>query len=130
MFECDPMVSKKIDVWSFGVVLWELIGRKWCFEQESYILIELSQKGKLEPPKFHFNHPLCDFITLCTIPSRIARPTSKIVFKILLELIETESVNFMMRSFTPTEVIGLNRQSAPPIPTGFDEDENAHRTNF
>ncbi|CAJ0917450.1 unnamed protein product, partial [Mesorhabditis belari] len=97
----DNHVSRKIDVWSFGVVLWELIGRKWCFGQESYILIELSQKGKLEPPKFQFNHPLCDFITLCNIPSRIARPTSKIVFKFLLELIETESVNFMMRSFTP-----------------------------
>jgi len=76
-----PGHTNKVDVYSFGLILWEMINRKvpWMELSHPFFIVEKVNAG--ERPILDSSHPLYSIVTRCWAQSPDNRPTFSQVFK-------------------------------------------------
>jgi len=104
---CDPSIMLKADVYSFGVILWELLERKRPFADMDGFQIQT--QWIINPEQMRFRAPeipqnldatsrramatLCELVTMCTAWNPAERPDFHVILGKIKETISKDSSN-------------------------------------
>ncbi|CAJ0956351.1 unnamed protein product, partial [Mesorhabditis belari] len=123
--------SRRNDVWSTGVVMWEMFARKHCFKKESGQgrLEELSRKWELKPPKLETDHPFAGIVRKCLIQNVTRRPVASEIHEDLLSIQVAYVSDYSKREFKPfakqeptsMKHLDFDAMLEPEIPKGFEK---------
>ncbi|CAJ0934638.1 unnamed protein product, partial [Mesorhabditis belari] len=127
----DHTNSRRNDVWSTGVVMWEMFARKHCFKKESGQgrLEELSRKWELKPPKLETDHPFAGIVRKCLIQNVTRRPVASEIHEDLLSIQVAYVSDYSKREFKPfakqeptsMKHLDFDAMLEPEIPKGFEK---------